>query len=192
MQEQENEGIVDKRAASRMNESESAPAEAAATPAEPAAGSPEAQLAEALEKAESNLRNWQRTAADFQNYKRLVEQQRGEMARVASVSLLINLLPVYDDLDRAVASVDASLASNNWAQGVIGIHRKFAQLIEAMGLKEVAAPGDDFDPNRHEAVARQPGEEGKILHVVQKGYALESNIIRPALVIVGDGTAANS
>jgi molecular chaperone GrpE len=148
---------------------------------------PAAQLQEALERAEQYYRSWQRSAADFANYKRRVEQEKGESARFANAATVINLLPVFDDLDRAVSTVDAHLAGLNWVQGVLAIHRKFAHLLEAMGVEEVPAGGQPFDPALHEAVARQPGEEGKVLHVVQKGYRLGDRVIRPAMVIVGQG-----
>lgn len=174
----EDERIVDRRAASRMNEDDEAGAEAPALPEE--------QLAAEREKAESYYRNWQRSAADFANYKKRVEQERGESARLVSAALVINLLPVYDDLERAVATVDAHLAGLNWVQGVVAIQRKFQQLLEAMGVSEIAAAGETFDPNRHEAVGKQPGDDGKVLHVVQKGYQIGDRVIRPAMVIVGE------
>lgn len=174
----EDERIVDRRAASRMNDDDEGGAEAPA--------SPEAELAAEREKAESHYRNWQRSAADFANYKKRVEQERGESARLVSAALVINLLPVCDDLERAVATVDAHLAGLNWVQGVVAIQRKFQQLLEAMGVSEVAAAGETFDPNRHEAVGKQPGDDGKVLHVVQKGYQIGDRVIRPAMVIVGE------
>jgi len=146
----------------------------------------ETGLSEALEKADTYYKNWQRASADFQNYKRRVEQERGETARFASAALVINLLPVFDDLDRAVGTVDAHLAGLNWVQGVVAIHKKFGNLLTAMGVAEVAAEGERFDPALHEAVANQPGEDGQILHVVQKGYKLGDRVIRPAMVIVGE------
>jgi molecular chaperone GrpE len=101
---------------------------------------------------------------------------------------VINILPVYDDLDRAVSSVDSTLAGLNWVQGVTAIHQKFGRLLEAMGVSEVEAENQVFDPSRHEAVGKQPGEENKVLHVVQKGYELQGKVIRPAMVIVGEAT----
>jgi molecular chaperone GrpE len=148
-----------------------------------------ADLAEALEKADTYYKNWQRSAADFINFKRRVEQERGETARLASAALVINLLPIFDDLDRAVSSVDAQLAGLNWVQGIIAIERKFAQLMEAMNVHEVPAEGEQFDPAHHEAVGRQQGAEGRVLHVVQRGYMLGDKVIRPAMVIVGEGAA---
>ncbi|HMO96164.1 MAG TPA: nucleotide exchange factor GrpE, partial [Tepidiformaceae bacterium] len=78
-------------------------------------------------------------------------------------------------------------AGPNWAQGIINIHQKFHRLLEAMGVTEVVAENVQFDPGQHEAVGNQPGDEGRVLHVVQKGYALSGKVIRPAMVIVGSG-----
>ena len=192
MSDTEREPMVDKRAASRMGEAEQQADGQPPTPPPGEAGAPDSELgtrsselAALAAQAETNLRNWQRTAADFANYKRRVEQERGESARFASAALIINLLPVFDDLDRAVTGVDANLAGLNWVQGVIAIHRKFANLLQAMGVEEIPATGEKFDPGLHEAVADQPGEDGKVLHVVQKGYRLGEKVVRPAMVIVG-------
>lgn len=188
-QEQEPIEMVDRRRARMAAEaangdgSGSAEAEAAA----PAAGDESVELAAEREKAETYYKNWQRSAADFINYKRRVEQDRSENARLANAAMVINILPVFDDIDRAVSTVDANLAGLNWVQGVIAIHRKFGQLLDAMGVTEVESAGQAFDPLKHEAIGQAPGEEGKILHVVQKGYSLGDRVIRPAMVIVGQG-----
>ncbi len=192
MSDTERDPIVDRRASARMND-DPAPAEITEEEevvVETMAGSDDAtgaELAAAREQADQYYKNWQRSAADFVNYKRRVEQERGEQARFAHAATVINILPVYDDLQRAVETMDAHLAGLNWAQGVVAIHRKFHGVIEAMGVTEIAAAGEAFDPALHEAIARQPGEEGRILHVVQKGYRLGDKVVRPAMVIVGEG-----
>lgn len=192
----EDERMVDKRAASRAGgeagSGERPPNDSASRgegngDEQPVSG--DVALAEAQEKADTYYKNWQRSAADYINFKRRVEQERSETARLASAAMVINLLPVFDDFDRAVDNVDAQLAGLNWVQGIIAIHRKFAQLMEAMGVTEIPTEGEEFDPEHHEAVGRQPGEDGRILHVVQKGYQLGDKVIRPAMVIVGDGNA---
>ena len=182
MVEESDERIVDKRAAPRLGDGEQPPP----APPPPTGAGDQSELDAEREKADTYYKNWQRTAADFINFKRRVEQERGEMARLTNAALVINMLPVYDDLDRAVASVDSTLAGLNWVQGVVNIHHKFNRLLEAMGVAEIAAENETFDPARHEAVGRQPGEEGKVLHVVQKGYELQGKVIRPAMVIVGE------
>ncbi len=178
--------IVDRRSSARMSDDGAPPAKEAQ-----AAGGPELEAAVAAEreKAEQYYKNWQRSAADFINYKRRIETERTEQARFAGAALVINILPIFDDLDRAVNTVDASLAGLNWVQGIVAIHRKFASLLEAMDVHEVEAAGQPFDPSVHEAVAKQPGAEGKVIAVVQKGYRLGDKVIRPAMVTVGDGAA---
>lgn len=148
------------------------------------------QLQQEKDRAEENLRQWQRAAADYQNLKRRGEQERGEATRFAQVALVINLLPVYDDLDRALGTVDANLAGLNWVQGISAIHRKFANTLEAMDVHEIDTEDATFDPDQHEAVGQMGGEEGKILHVVQKGYRLGDRVVRPTMVMVGNGQPA--
>jgi len=180
----EEPAVVDRRASARMGGDEQQPA--SERPAPPTGGS-SAELDAEREKAEQYYKNWQRSAADFINYKRRVESERSEQARFAGAALVINLLPIFDDMDRAVSNIDAGLAGLNWVQGVVNIHRKFANLLEAMDVHPIEADGQAFDPAFHEAVARQPGEEGKVIGVIQKGYTLADRVIRPAMVVVGDG-----
>jgi molecular chaperone GrpE len=140
------------------------------------------------QKAQSFMASWQRAAADFQNYKRRVEEERSETARFASAALIINLLPLIDDLDRALKNVDTHLAGLTWVDGIRLIHRKFQAVLEMSGVQEIEADGEDFDPSQHEAVSQAPGEENKVVAVVQKGYRLGDRVIRPAMVVVGDGS----
>jgi molecular chaperone GrpE len=146
-----------------------------------------ARLREEREKAQGYLGSWQRAAADYQNLKRRMEQERGETARLANASLVINLLPLIDDLERALRNVDANLAGLTWIDGVWLIYRKFQAILENAGVTEIPAEGQVFDPQVHEAIGEGPGEDGKVVSVVQKGYQLGNRVVRPAMVIVGAG-----
>jgi len=145
----------------------------------------EAQLTEEKEKAQSYLNSWQRAAADYQNLKRRVDQEREELSRFGTAALLINFLPLVDDIERALQSVDARLAGLTWLDGIRLIYRKFQALLEMNGVTEIVADGETFDPNVHEAVMFGDGEEGKVISVVQKGYKLGGRVLRPSLVVVG-------
>lgn len=147
---------------------------------------------EALEKerakAEKYLSNWQRSEADFNNYKKRIEQEKSETARFANLSLILSLLPVLDDFERAFNSGSHDKQSQaNWADGINLIFRKFQAILEAQGISEIKAMGQQFDPSIHEAVGQGEGEEGKIIEEMQKGYKLGDRLIRPALVVVGHG-----
>jgi len=145
-------------------------------------------LTEEREKAQGYLASWQRTAADFANYKRRVEQEKEDLGRLAGAALIINLLPMVDDLDRALQNVDANLAGLTWVDGIRLIYRKFQALLDMQGVEEIAADGQRFDPTVHEAVMFGEGEDGVVLSVVQKGYKLGGRVLRPAMVVVGKGT----
>ncbi len=144
-------------------------------------------LAEEQEKAEKYLANWQRCQADFDNYKKRSEQEKGEVIEFANRALISNLLPIMDDLERAFASVPAELDESNWTEGIKLIYNKFKATLEAQGLTEIKARGEPFDPRLHEAVMQQEGEEGMVIEETQKGYKFKGKVIRPSLVIVGKG-----
>ena len=147
----------------------------------------QARVAEEKEKAQTFKANWQRAAADMQNLKRRMEQERSEVGRLANASLVINLLPLMDDLERALHEVDVKLAGLTWIDGIRLIYRKFEAVLQNAGVSEIEADGQQFDPNVHEAISEAPGEEGKIVSVVQRGYKLGDRVIRPAMVVVGKG-----
>ena len=144
-------------------------------------------LTEEKAKAESHLANWQRAQADFINYKRRVEQEREEISKFANAMLIFNLLPVLDDLERAFTSVPPRLAQLSWLDGIRLIERKLRASLEAQGLAEIKALGEPFDPHLHEAVRQDKGAAGMVIEEVQKGYKLHDRVIRPAMVVVGNG-----
>jgi molecular chaperone GrpE len=152
----------------------------------------EAQLARAQGDAQKYLDNWRRAEADFQNYKRRAEQERDDSRRFAGISLISNLLPIVDDLERAFGSLDGGLAGLTWLDGLRLIYRKLVMLLENAGVKPIEANGQPFNPRYHEAVAHIEGEDGKVLSEVQRGYMLHDRVLRPAMVVVGKGTDGKS
>lgn len=157
--------------------------------AEPKPAAAEDPLAAAKAEADRLRNNWQRAEADFQNYKRRTEQEREELRRFGNVSLIINLLPVIDDFERAFGSLDSHLAGLSWFDGIYLIYRKLNQLLENAGVRPIQAEGQQFDPRYHEAVAHVDGEDGKVISEVQRGYKLHDRVLRPAMVVIGKGKA---
>ena len=149
--------------------------------------SAEEQLERATGDAQKYLDNWRRAEADLQNYKRRAEQERDESRRFAHAALIINLLPIVDDFERAFASLDMRLAGLSWFDGIRLIYRKLLALLENAGVTPIETEGQAFDPRFHEAVAHVDGEEGKVLAEVQRGYKLHDRVLRPAMVVVGKG-----
>jgi molecular chaperone GrpE len=125
-----------------------------------------------------------RLAADFDNYKKRVTREREELMTLANERLVKELLPVLDDLERALVAA-AEHEEARLEEGVRLVHRALESLLERNGVKEIDTAGA-FDPHRHEALLAQPSEaaEGSVIDVVQKGYTLGDRVIRPARVVV--------
>lgn len=147
-------------------------------------------LVEAKAKADDYLANWQRTQADFANYKRRNDQGREQASKFANSVLILALLPALDDLERALSSVPAHLAKLPWVDGIKLIERKFRAGLEAQGLTAIKAKGKPFDPNLHEAAIHSPGKEGIVIKELQRGYRLYDRVLRPSMVVVGSGRKA--
>jgi molecular chaperone GrpE len=140
---------------------------------------------EAAEYKDSYLR----ATADYRNFKRRTEQERADLIRSASAGLLLKLLPVMDDLERAMASVSTDVAGTSWYGGFKLIPHKLQTVIESEGVKPIEAVGQDFDPNKHEAVIYEAaeGQDGKVIAELQRGYTINDKVLRPTMVKVGQG-----
>ena len=151
-----------------------------------------AALSEAEARAAEYLDGWQRARAEFANYRRRQEQQRQQMQVAAKASVLVQLLPVMDDLKRALEAVPEESEENPWLSGVEQVQRKWRAALERVGLSVLPVEaGDAFDPNVHEALTHEPCAEveaGKIIQVVQPGYEVDDTVLRPALVRVSSGS----
>jgi molecular chaperone GrpE len=144
----------------------------------------ENQLAEARAQAAEYKDGWQRSVAEFQNYRRRLEAEKAETYQSAVGGIIKRYLPVLDDMERAMQARPANLA---WADGVELICRKLQSILEVEGLKRIEAEGQKFDPNIHEAIAQEPVdgmESGTVVAVVRNGYMLGDRVIRPAMVRV--------
>ena len=128
-----------------------------------------------------------RLAADFDNYRKRVAREHAELTARANERLVNELLPVLDDLERALEAA-AEHEEAKLEEGVQLVHRSLAALLERHGLTEIDTEGA-FDPHVHEALLAQPAEgaeEGSVLQVLQKGYRLGDKVLRPARVIVAE------
>ena len=158
------------------------------------------QLEVAQQEAADNKANWQRSAADFANYRRRTEQDREQALGLANEALLSKLLTIVDDFDRAVANMPRELEQMGWVGGVVAIDRKLRLLLDSEGLTPIEALGKQFDPHEHEAVVQEDRPnvpEGTVTAELQKGYRIRDRVLRPAMVAVArhpttDNNAENS
>ncbi len=138
-------------------------------------------------QAQQYLEGWQRERAEFANYKRRVEQQQKDSYANATADVLKKVIPVIDDFDRALVNIPDELSSNSWVSGTTMIQRKLHKILDDFGVIVVDPQGEVFDPNQHEAVVMEDSdivESGHVIEVMQKGYAQNGQLIRPALVKV--------
>jgi molecular chaperone GrpE len=174
---------------------QSAEAEAAAAPADEAASMRaeverlQKELDESRERADRYHQNWQRSAADFQNWKRRTDQEKTELTRYAEGALTAELLRVLDDFERAFGSLPPDLRSLTWIEGMFLIWQKLHGLLQSRGLQPIEAEGQDFDPHIHEAVLREEDSEGVeslvVVQELQRGYRFHDRVLRPTMVKVG-------
>lgn len=146
------------------------------------------QLEEVQAQADEYLDDLRRERAAFQNYKKRQENERAELRQTTLASLLMQILPIVDDLERALEAIPENQADQPWVGGVALIQRKLWTVLEGFGVVPVEAePGQPFDPFVHEAVSYEEHDdhqEGQVIAVVQKGYKLGQRTLRPAMVRV--------
>jgi molecular chaperone GrpE len=147
---------------------------------------PQEQVEEVVEEQQPDDRLL-RLAADFENYKKRAARERVEYVALANERLLKELLPVLDDLERALNAAEQH-EEVQLEEGVRLVHRSLASLLARNGVEEIGTEGK-FDPHVHEALLAQPAEDrehGDVLDVIQKGYKLGDRVVRPARVIVAE------
>ena len=136
------------------------------------------------ESEEDGDAKYLRLMADFQNYKKRVEKEKKDLYSYANEKLVTELLAVLDNFERALAHEDSG---DGFKEGMEMIFKQLMDVLEKSGLAEIAALGEDFDPNFHNAVMTEETEEyesGKVSGVLQKGYTLNGKVIRPSMVKV--------
>ncbi len=136
-------------------------------------------------QSQHHLDQWRRTAANLENYRRRVEKERGEIVKAGQATVIAQLLPVLDDLQRAFQTLPSTLRGLTWIDGVALIERKIDVVLEQHGLKEIEALGQPFDPALHQSILQEETTDypdGQVMAVLQRGYTLHDKVLRPAMV----------
>ena len=137
-----------------------------------------------LAELESDL---QRVQADFMNYKRRTEADRSEMITMAKQVVITELLPVLDNISRALGHLPEDLADHDWTKGVAQIGKQAEDTLKNLGVEKIETIGQPFDPNLHEAISMDDGdgEDEVVTEELQAGYRIGDRVIRHAMVKVG-------
>jgi molecular chaperone GrpE len=144
-------------------------------------------LQKTQQKSEEYLDGWQRSRAEFANYRKRVERERQQIYQNTASEIIRRYLDVLDDLERALKNVPEDPATAEWAKGIDLIFRKLLTILESEGIKPMDAQGAEFDPNLHEAISQEDNpevESGHIIEVVRTGYMIGDRVLRPATVRV--------
>lgn len=140
------------------------------------------------EKAELNDR-FLRLYSEFDNYKKRVSKEKLDLISTASEKVFVNLLPIIDDFERAISANEKVEDINAIKEGFNLIYNKMLQLLKRFDVEEIAAKGEEFNTDFHEAVTHFPTdkeeEKGKVIDVTEKGYKIKDKVIRYAKVVVG-------
>jgi molecular chaperone GrpE len=131
-----------------------------------------------------------RKTAEFDNYRKRIERERQQVTEAASADLVTELLPLVDNLERALRADAGSEGAEAYRRGVELIHRQLLDVLTKRGVRPVDAIGEDFDPHFHQAVTHEPAEgrrEGEVIEEFSRGYMLGDRLLRPAMVKVAKG-----
>jgi len=164
-------------------EESSAKEEAASDKVEPVEKSPEEKLAEMQDK-------YLRLSAEFENFRRRTLREKIELAKYAGEGVLLNILPLIDDFERALSHMESATDRDAMKKGIDLIYVKLMEFLKQSGVSEIESMNCDFNVDLHHAVAKRKAEEkknkGKIVEVIQKGYYLQDKVLRHSKVVVGE------
>lgn len=149
-----------------------------------------AKIADQQKKHDELQSSYRRLQADFDNFRKRARREKEETMRLAAEGLVGELLPVLDNFQRALAAPDAG---DTFRSGVEMIYRQLQQVLEKQGLQKIAALGEEFNPNLHQAVMNLETDEhphNTVVMELQQGYALNGKVLRPAMVQVADNPGA--
>jgi molecular chaperone GrpE len=148
------------------------------------------ELEESKEKQAEYLDGWQRSRAELANARKRFQREQEQAYANARADVLVRLLPIVDDLERALDAVPPDQANCDWLEGMKLVLHKFNVMLKQEGVERIEAVGQQFDPYYHQAVTHEPSEtvpEGHVIQEVQKGYKVDDRVLRPSIVRVSSG-----
>lgn len=166
------------------------------TPEESAASAPADQPESSIDPAELQKQRDDyyerllRKTAEFDNYRKRVDRERTQLSEAAAADLLEEMLPLVDDLERALKADPGTEATAGIRRGVELIHQQLVKTLGKRGVRPIASLGEDFDPHFHMAVSHEPADgrrEGEVVEEFSRGYMLGERLLRPAMVKVAKG-----
>jgi len=162
----------------------------AATAAQPEQTDPQLDAAELKRERDDYYDRLLRKTAEFDNYRKRTDRERLQLSEAAAADLLTELLPLVDDMERALKADAGTDGGDAVRRGVELIHKQLIEVLRKRGVKPIDALGADFDPHFHMAVSHEPADgrrEGEVVEEFRRGYMLGDRLLRPAMVKVAKG-----
>lgn len=149
----------------------------------------EPKITELEAKNSELIQGWQRTQADFVNFRKRTEEDKERLRQNAKIDTILKILPVVDNFRLSTQHLPAELKNNSWAEGITHIERQFEQILSEIGVERIAALGQQFNPEFHDAIETIPSDkpEGEVVEESTVGYRLGDQVIRPSRVKVSSG-----
>lgn len=146
------------------------------------------------QKLKDEIKDWQekyiRLSAEFDNFRKRTLREKADLLKFAGEDLILSLLPVIDDFERALQSLEQTEDINALKEGIHLIYNKFSEFLKQKGITEIECNHAEFDTDVHEAVTKipapEPGLKGKVVDVIAKGYEMNGKVIRHSKVVIGD------
>lgn len=142
-------------------------------------------IAELQQKLDLMTETCKRVVADLANYRKRAEEEKIALANFGNTKILIELLSVLDNFERALKAMESDNIPEDHKKGILGIQSQIKNLLEKYDVKPFESLNKKFDPNLHEAIAQGPGEKDMIIEEIEKGYTIGDKVLRPAKVKVG-------
>jgi len=154
----------------------------------------QAELAEKSREAAEYFDKWLRLRAEFENFKKRMQKEKAELMKFGNESLLRSMLPILDNLERAVDHGKSGQENTPLLEGVEITLKQFFNTLERFGVKPISAVGEVFNPEKHEAVSEEESDQepNRVISEIQKGYLFHDRLLRPAKVIVSKAKAKGS
>jgi molecular chaperone GrpE len=173
-----------------MSDEHYTPPDSSPTATQPEQSEGAADLAQLQQQRDEMYDRLLRKTAEFDNYRKRIDRERQQLAESAAADLIKDLLPLVDDLERALKADGGSEAASAIRRGVELIHKQVLETLRKRGVTPIDALGADFDPHFHMAVAHEPAEgrrDGEVIEEFTRGYMLGDRLLRPAMVKVAKG-----
>ncbi len=153
----------------------------------------EKKLEDLEQQVETLTEDVKRERADFMNYKRRSEIDRMNVMETATTSVVTDLLPVFDDLERALSATPDDIADHPWVKGVMQVHKQVQTKLADLGVERIECQNQPFDPDFHEAVGFEDGsgEDEVVVEELRPGYKRGGTTLRPSMVKVGKRLSGN-